>query len=138
MLDKIKCRTVFATHFHELTENVQDGSFCLAVGVLEKSNEIVFTHRINEEVCNKSFGIEVARLAGLPEELVLRAKSLLDSSFLERPNTMLAEKSSDFKRRDLSSEIAIEKLSRINTDQITPMQALLHLNEIKGIIKTDV
>ncbi len=144
LLEKIKCRTVFATHFHQLTSDVKPGAFCLAVGVLEKSNEIVFTHRINEEVCNKSFGLEVARLAGLPEELVLNAMKLLDnlesnSSKISKPNACLNQ------AKELSSEVLVEselventlkkQISEINTNEITPMQALVHLNQIKDSIQ---
>nr|MBP9839249.1 DNA mismatch repair protein MutS [Pseudomonadota bacterium] len=64
--DQVKCLTIFATHFHELTElpKYKDSAFCLAVGIVEDGEEIIFTHRIEEKAALRSYGIEVARLAG--------------------------------------------------------------------------
>ena len=78
---KISARTLFATHYHELTDldSVHEGIFNLNVGVKhdEKSGNMVFLHDINEGPASKSYGIEVARLAGLPMNVVDRAKEIL-------------------------------------------------------------
>jgi DNA mismatch repair protein MutS len=82
LLDKVRCKTVFATHFHELTALAQSkaNAFCLAVGIIEDVVEksISFTHRIEQRVGDRSYGIEVARLAGLPESLLERATQVLE------------------------------------------------------------
>ena len=130
LLDKTKCRTVFATHFHELTRDIKPGAFCLAVGILEKANEIVFTHRIEEEVCDRSFGIEVARLAGLPEELLLRASQILDNTEETKPRI----KNNISNKEDSDSTFLIQKLSAINPNNLTPIEALLELNKLKNFL----
>lgn len=76
--DVIGCKSLFATHFHELNtlgEN-RDGVFCLSVGVVEEGDEIRFTHRIDECAAHRSFGLEVAQLAGLPPRLLSRAREV--------------------------------------------------------------
>lgn len=79
--DSIGCKTLFATHFHELTELAmcKENGFCIAVGVVEREKELHFTHRIEEKVVLRSFGLEVARLAGLPDALVRRAEQVLEA-----------------------------------------------------------
>lgn len=76
---KIKCKTLFATHYHELTklENTINGVKNYSVAVKEINNEIVFLRKIVKGGADQSYGIEVAKLAGLPEELIIRAKELL-------------------------------------------------------------
>ena len=78
---KIGARTLFATHYHELTDldTIHEGIFNLNVGVKhdEKTGNMVFLHEINEGPASKSYGIEVARLAGLPSEVLDRAKEIL-------------------------------------------------------------
>jgi len=76
---RIKCRTLFATHFHELT--VLDEKYpylanC-SVGSVEEGDRVIFTHEICDGAANKSYGLEVALLAGLPSTLVSRARELL-------------------------------------------------------------
>ena len=75
----LKCRTFFATHYHELTDLQQslDGVFNLNVAVREWQDEVVFLHKIVEGAADKSYGIHVARLAGVPKTVVERAKDIL-------------------------------------------------------------
>ena len=82
-LDGLSARTLFATHYHELTCLVGDGPeklnnvSCLTIDVREHNNEIVFMHRIVSGVANRSYGIHVAKMAGMPESVVKRAESVL-------------------------------------------------------------
>ncbi len=84
-LNKLRARTLFATHYHELTGLVagQGGNLenvtCLTIDVREHNNEIVFMHRIIPGVANRSYGIHVARMAGMPDSVVARAESVLAS-----------------------------------------------------------
>ena len=75
----LKCRTFFATHYHELTDLQQslEGVFNLNVAVREWQDEVVFLHKIVEGAADKSYGIHVARLAGVPKAVVERAKDIL-------------------------------------------------------------
>jgi DNA mismatch repair protein MutS len=72
-------RTLFATHYHELTELEQllPGVRNVHVSVQEAGNEIIFLRRVEPGSANKSYGIEVARLAGLPNEVIARAREIL-------------------------------------------------------------
>jgi DNA mismatch repair protein MutS len=83
--DKIKARTLFATHYHELTRLAQERSgVCnLNVAVREWNDQIIFLRKIIPGGADKSYGIQVARLAGLPREILDRAKEILDH--LETP-----------------------------------------------------
>jgi len=84
--DKIKARTFFATHYHELTKLAQErtGVCNFNVAVREWNEQIIFLRKIVPGGADKSYGIQVARLAGLPREILDRAKDIL--SHLENPN----------------------------------------------------
>jgi DNA mismatch repair protein MutS len=79
LYDKIKARTLFATHYHELTKLAEDrkGVFNLNVAVREWNEQIIFLRKIIPGGADKSYGIQVARLAGLPKEILNRAKEIL-------------------------------------------------------------
>jgi DNA mismatch repair protein MutS len=84
--DKIRARTLFATHYHELTKLAEERSgVCnFNVAVREWNDQIIFLRKIVPGGADKSYGIQVARLAGLPKEILDRAKEIL--SHLEKPN----------------------------------------------------
>jgi DNA mismatch repair protein MutS len=84
--DKIKARTLFATHYHELTKlaTERQGVCNLNVAVREWNEQIIFLRKIVSGGADRSYGIQVARLAGLPKEILDRAKEIL--SQLENPN----------------------------------------------------
>jgi DNA mismatch repair protein MutS len=84
--DKIKARTLFATHYHELTKlaGERTGVCNLNVAVREWNEQIIFLRKIVPGGADKSYGIQVARLAGLPKEILDRAKEIL--AHLENPN----------------------------------------------------
>ena len=77
--DKRKVRTLFATHYHELTElaDTQSGIRNLSVDVAEENGNIVFLHKIVDGPASRSYGIHVAKLAGVPNQLLTRAKEKL-------------------------------------------------------------
>jgi len=85
--DEIKCRTLFATHYHELTDlaNTREAVVNCNVAVREWNEEIIFLHKILPGSADKSYGIQVARLAGLPKPVLARAKAIL--SHLEMNST---------------------------------------------------
>jgi len=84
--DKIKARTLFATHYHELTKLAAErsGVVNLNVAVREWNEQIIFLRKIIPGGADRSYGIQVARLAGLPGEILERAKDIL--AHLENPN----------------------------------------------------
>ncbi|MBQ8294689.1 MAG: DNA mismatch repair protein MutS [Alphaproteobacteria bacterium] len=82
-LDKMQPRTLFATHYHELTALTNNGGLnnvsCLTIDVREHNNEIVFMHKIVAGVANRSYGIHVAKMAGMPASVVARAECVLSA-----------------------------------------------------------
>ncbi len=83
-LNELKPRTLFATHYHELTTRVGDGpgklnnAQCLTIDVREHNNEIIFMHKIIPGVASRSYGIHVAKMAGMPDTVINRATAVLD------------------------------------------------------------
>lgn len=135
--DRIGCRTIFATHFHELTQlaDVKEGIFCLSVGVYEKEGEISLTHRIEEKAADRSYGVEVARLAGLPEGLLKRAEQVLNS--LEQVRFERKESVSLSKEVEVSTELRelADKLRALEPNSMTPIEALQRLLELKAMLE---
>ncbi len=101
----IKAKTAFATHFTELTElaSMYDGIKNLTIEVAEKEGKVVFLHRVVEGVADRSYGIEVAELAGLPSQVIERAKEVLDA---------IVEKSELEKRLRVLDKDKIERIRR--------------------------
>jgi DNA mismatch repair protein MutS len=102
--DQIKARTLFATHYHELTKLAQErkGVCNLNVAVREWNEQIIFLRKIVPGGADRSYGIQVARLAGLPKQILDRAKDILNH--LENPNngaTEPARKKSRRPRKDM-------------------------------------
>jgi DNA mismatch repair protein MutS len=96
--DKIKARTLFATHYHELTKLATErkGVCNFNVAVREWNDQIIFLRKIIPGGADKSYGIQVARLAGLPKEILDRAKEIL--SQLEKPGGVTAPSAKAHKR----------------------------------------
>lgn len=114
--DKIKARTLFATHYHELTKLAEErsgvGNFNVAVR--EWNEQIIFLRKIVPGGADKSYGIQVARLAGLPKEILERAREIL--SHLERPNGAQPPSEKTSRRK---------KLARKNVAEAKPQLDLL-------------
>ena len=96
-LDTMQPRTLFATHYHELTHLVSRSELnnvsCLTIDVREHNNEIVFMHKIVPGVANRSYGIHVARMAGMPASVVARAENVLSSLESHAPTDQAKPKS---------------------------------------------
>ena len=94
-LNEMQPRTLFATHYHELTALVgcRPGQLqnvsCLTIDVREHNNEIIFMHKIVSGVANRSYGIQVAKMAGMPKSVVMRAEEVLEG--LESHNETLCQ-----------------------------------------------
>jgi DNA mismatch repair protein MutS len=137
-----RCKTIFATHFHQLTElpERQPGMFSLSVGILERSGEIEFTHRIEECPAARSYGIEVARLAGLPSRLLARAEEILSAEesvagALPSPTRAapprIEHRSPELERRDAM----LEQLEALDCNSLTPLDALVYLTRIQSRLR---
>jgi len=125
----IKAKTLFSTHYHELTEleGKLDGVKNYRVTVKEFNNNIIFLRKIVRGGANRSFGIEVARLAGLPEELIQNSKSILSS--LEEKEA----KNSSINQLNLPprSVETLNMLKEIDLNKISPLEAFSILTNLK-------
>ncbi len=138
---KIKCRTLFATHYHEITEltelftNIKNCN----VAVREWMDEVVFLHKILPGGTDKSYGIHVAKLAGIPKSILERSKEILEeleSTFqkeasgehLAKHKTKQSDRDSLFVEKHKS---VLEKLASMDIDNLTPIEAINLLNDIK-------
>ena len=144
--DKEKCgaKTLFATHYHELTEleNKLDGVKNYSIAVKEKGEDIIFLRKIVEGGTDESYGIHVARLAGVPKVVTNRANEILRS--LERKNVITGKKQEKTSKKQLEgqfdmynyklAEIAHE-LDKVNLNELTPIDALNTLVRIKEKMK---
>jgi len=142
--DHLKSRTLFATHYHELTELTQTLKHTSNwnVAVHEQDGEIVFLHKIVEGSANKSYGIHVARLAGVPDQIIQRANQIL--STLEKDHIDATsgkttipprpQKQSSHQQLSLFSNTThpvLDEIRDLNVDQMTPLAALEELYRIR-------
>lgn len=141
--DEARCAiTLFATHYHELTGLADSlehaGNF--QVAVKEEGEKLTFLHKILAGACDSSYGIHVAEMAGLPSNVVRRARRILhrlekqkiDPSDAKVEREIKAKPQVDlFAPADESAKLLKEELARINPEEMTPMQALQKLSELK-------
>lgn len=146
---EIGAKTLFATHYHELQElaNLYSNIKNYQVQVIETGNDIIFTHKLVPGGSSNSFGIHVAKMAGLPTKLTTRAEEILEqlqksttddhkSKKVDtksiRPRKVEPRQLSIFEFRD--DELR-EKLQQIDVEKITPLQAIELLFELKELIR---
>jgi DNA mismatch repair protein MutS len=152
--DTIGCKTVFATHYHELTQLAEElsGVRNWSVAVREVADRVLFLHTLVPGGADRSYGIEVGRLAGLPDPVIRRAKSVL--ALLEGDGAQLVERLADdgpsgrgrgprprvAARREPTPQLAlfdagphpvVEALRAMEPDLLTPLEALNRLAALK-------
>lgn len=125
-LDELSPRTLFATHYHELTTLVGDNAgrlrnvSCLTIDVREHNNDIVFMHKIVAGVANRSYGIHVAKMAGMPASVVARAESVLAGLEGGRGQT----DTSTTQQNTQATNITKKQTSRVQQPNTTPQLTL--------------
>ncbi len=136
---RVGARTLFATHYHELTILAEQLSKLknLRVAVKESSHGIVFLHSIEEGAANKSYGIDVARLAGLPPQVIQRARQVLKQHERAERLNVAAEAEAPLQMTMFTplSQRVIDRLNETDINSLTPLQALNLLEELKTEIK---
>ncbi|MGL5573779.1 MAG: DNA mismatch repair protein MutS, partial [Cetobacterium sp.] len=156
--DNIQAKTIFATHYHELTqlESKLNKSTNFRIEVKEDEKEILFLREIVKGGADKSYGIEVARLAGLPREILDRAKEMLRvlenrKMIIERkvkkeqlilfgefePETKeepIKKEEENIIQLENEEKIVLRLLREAELDKMTPLDAFLKLNELKRIL----
>lgn len=135
--NNIKCKTLFSTHYHELTTKELELPNLKNVHVeaREEGEEITFLHKVMKGAADKSYGIHVARLAGLPQDLLKRASEILNSYENNSPNKTKdnnIQLAMDFKSED-KPDLLREKLKEIDVLNLTPLDAINILYELKNI-----
>lgn len=142
LVKKIGTKTLFATHYHELTQlaDLEPSVQNLSVAVKERGEEIIFLHQIMPGAADKSYGIQVGRLAGLPDSVIVRAKQILklleDDNFnrqILREETTVAEQHNPEPNSQLSfpEREVLDTLLKTNVLNLTPLEALNYLYQLQ-------
>jgi DNA mismatch repair protein MutS len=145
----VGCKAVFATHYHELTQLADElvSVRNYNVAVREVGDEVLFLHRMQPGGADRSYGIEVGRLAGLPAEVIARAREVLHllegeqlASALKEGHSASAagsgkaavpsEPSPQFKLFDIAEHPAVARLRAVDINALTPLEALTLLNDL--------
>ncbi|MFZ2880300.1 MAG: hypothetical protein WA009_12235, partial [Phototrophicaceae bacterium] len=134
---RLNCRTLFATHYHELVElpNILPRTRNFNVAAVEDHGELVFLHKLMDGGADRSYGVHVAQIAGLPKPVIDRAEQLLRE---------LEERGSDFKVRkaapakqfsffETHENPAIEAIRSLKIDELSPIEALTKLYELRRL-----
>lgn len=142
--EKIHSKTLFATHYHELTDMEGNGIKNLCVAVKERGGEVVFLRRIVAGAADKSYGIHVGKLAGLPESITKRAAAILKELESE-PKTVSAKKTAQKTKveepaqmSDLFTSGVLEDLLKLDCLSITPLEALNTLFKLQERAKKEM
>jgi len=149
--DAIGCRAMFATHYHELTELSATAKHAAnySVSARELGDDIVFLHKLTKGAASRSYGVAVARLAGLPEVVLARAKAIL--SMLESGSALPSGKPASVRARskgptpqlDLfapkptppaATSPVLETLKAVEVERLTPLEALQLVAKLKGMV----
>ncbi|GMV43435.1 MAG: DNA mismatch repair protein MutS [Myxococcales bacterium] len=146
LCDKIAARTMFATHYHELTELVRtrDKVKNVQIAVKEWNDDIVFLHKLVDGSTGRSYGIQVGRLAGLPPSVIQRAKEILAG--LESGHLTVEVLQPKTRRKDPGLQLSLfeprpapspveDELRRLQLDALTPIEALNLLFKLRGMLK---
>ena len=138
--DRTGCKTIFATHYHELTQLAEDLEAVrnFNVAVREVNDDVLFLHRLQPGGADRSYGIEVGRLAGLPTGVLERARhvlKLLEGEQLAKGKRANGSDKTEARQDQLglfahAPNPLIDRLAAIDTDSITPLQALSLLAEL--------
>ncbi|MEM7181677.1 MAG: DNA mismatch repair protein MutS [Spirochaetota bacterium] len=132
-----KTKTIFATHYHELTELEREvGIFNLYMDTVEKDDSIIFMRKVKKGKARKSFGIYVARLAGIPEEVILRSREILIG--LESKKKTIQFKSNEPSlfniealKQDSHTDSIVKTLQKMDINSMTPIEALQTLDNLQ-------
>ncbi|MGO9449446.1 MAG: DNA mismatch repair protein MutS [Candidatus Binataceae bacterium] len=147
--DSTRAKVLFATHFHELTDLARERPRVknLSMAVREWGGEVLFLRRVIEQPASRSYGIEVARLAGLPDSLIVRAREILanleQGEFDEAGQPRLAHaRRSESRSHQMSlfspiESRVVDELRAIDVDRMTPVEALGILAALKARLKKD-
>ncbi len=135
----IHAKTMFSTHYHELTSlsDTVDGIRNVHVAVKETNNEVTFLYKIKNGSADRSYGINVARLAGLPETVLARAASLQKELESKKRVVQQTYQLVEMKKEDPKAKEILDKLKQISVDDISPREAWQMLADLSDIAKKE-
>jgi len=151
--DVVGCRALFATHYHELTELAESAARAenFSVSAREHAGTIVFFHKVQRGAASRSYGVACARLAGLPENVLARAKAILEGleTTASLPTGGTSRAATKRKNKDQLglfaaakksepqlpvSDPALDMLRALDINRLTPLEALTTLAKLKGLV----
>lgn len=135
---KISCKTMFSTHYHELTELAEQVPSIknVHVSAKEEDGQVYFLHKIEDGPVDKSYGIHVAKLSGMPDELIKRAEEIL-KGYEDGPSvkTNKASNQISFTFEEKSTSKVEEELAKLDLDSMSAKEALDMLYILKDMMK---
>ncbi len=140
LAETIGCRTLFATHYHEITDLAQTLPAVSNYSVLvrEWEDQIVFMHRIIPGAADRSYGVQVARLAGLPRSVVQRARKLTDQLAVQvgkiRPRAAATQVSGQINLFATAQEQVLEQLMALDINRMSPMQTWEAIKSLQALL----
>lgn len=139
-----RAKTIFATHYHELTEmeTLFKNIVNFNVSIQRDGDNLIFLRKVNQGSASDSYGIDVANLAGVPYEVISRAKEVL-KSVEETPIKVIEERKQDkilddgalFDTQNIKKDSIIEQFKKVQPDNLTPIEALNLIYKLKSEIK---
>jgi DNA mismatch repair protein MutS len=140
---RLGCKTLFATHYHELTElaNILPRVRNYNVAVAEEGDNVVFLHKVLPGGANRSYGIHVAQLAGIPKAVINRANEILEELEAAGSDFSLRRKEGGGPTQlalfSLEPPAAIKELRDLKVDELTPLDAITRLYELKRLAEEE-
>ena len=131
--DKIGCKTLFSTHYHELTKMENDKIKNVHVSALEEGENITFLHKVKDGAVDKSYGINVARLASLPRDVINDANVILSELESKSTNTKPEARQITLDLSEPEPDLLREYIDTINPLEVTPIEAITILDKIKKL-----
>jgi DNA mismatch repair protein MutS len=141
--DEIQCRTLFATHYHELTVLTQtlNQASNWNVAVQENNDDVIFLHRIVQGAAGRSYGIHVAKLAGVPRSVTARAAKILETLENDhlnqdgRPSVPQRETNRQNSRQlslfELPEDPLLDEIRNLEVNGMTPLEAMQELDRLR-------
>ena len=136
---KLGCKTLFATHYHEITalEAEMPGVKNYNIAARKKKDDILFLRKIVPGPAGASYGIEVAKLAGVPDKVITRAKAILEEleagggASIAAREAEASDEGGQFSMEDVSARTVADKLRGVDMDTLTPIEAMNLLYQLK-------
>ena len=141
LADKVRAFTLFATHYFELTRlpDEQSGIANVHLDAVEHGDAIVFRHRVQDGPASRSYGLQVAALAGVPPAVIRQARQrlrLLERQMLRKEGTFRPDNTHQLSLFAAMSDPVVAALAKLELDNLAPEQALAELARLKSLMES--